>query len=148
MNMRAYCVIVPPAQLGSPLTPDVMFLLYFALLAKPEQPDNLCVPNPCGPFSTCRTVQQRPVCECLPGYYGAPPQCHPECVTNSDCPKYLACVNEKCVDPCVGTCGHTAVCQVVNHNPLCSCPRGYDGDPYIQCRLKSKPACPHLLLTL
>lgn len=75
------------------------------------------------------------MCECLPGYYGAPPNCHPECTTNPDCPKYLACVNEDCVDPCVGTCGVSADCQVVNHNPTCTCPRGYQGDPYIQCRL-------------
>ncbi|KAK8736180.1 hypothetical protein OTU49_004861, partial [Cherax quadricarinatus] len=100
----------------------------------PAHPDP-CFQNPCGPFSSCRVVKQRPVCECLAGYYGAPPQCHPECLTNSDCPKYLACVNEKCVDPCVGTCGRLAQCQVVNHSPLCSCPQGYEGDPHIQCLL-------------
>ncbi|ROT61485.1 hypothetical protein C7M84_020737 [Penaeus vannamei] len=94
-----------------------------------------CALDPCGPYSSCRVVRNRPVCECLPGYYGAPPNCHPECTTNPDCPKYLACVNEACVDPCVGTCGVSADCQVVNHNPTCTCPRGYVGDPYIQCRL-------------
>ncbi|KAG7155061.1 Neurogenic locus Notch protein-like 4, partial [Homarus americanus] len=112
-----------------------------------EKRPNPCLPNPCGPFSTCRVVRQRPVCECVAGYYGAPPQCHPECVTNSDCPKYLACVKEKCVDPCVGTCGRQAQCQVVNHNPLCSCPAGYSGDPYIQCALLTTTTRPVIVIT-
>ena len=74
-------------------------------------------------------------CKCLKGYFGNPyEECKPECTINSHCPFYLACVNEKCIDPCPGTCGLNAECQVVTHNPICSCRRGYTGDPYQACR--------------
>lgn len=41
----------------------------------------------------------------------------------------------KCQDPCPGTCGLNAKCYVVNHNPICSCPAGYNGDPFRHCQL-------------
>ena len=31
-------------------------------------------------------------------------------------------------------CGANALCQVVNHNPICSCPPGYNGDPFNYCQ--------------
>ena len=77
----------------------------------------------------------RPVCECQPGYFGKPPNCQPECLKNSDCTKNKACINQKCQDPCPGICGANAVCQVVDHNPICSCPAGYTGDPFNYCHL-------------
>ena len=77
-------------------------------------------------------------CECLPGYFGTAPSCRPECVTNSDCPRYLACVNEKCTDTCTGACDPEAVCQVVNHAPICTCRDGYHGDPYTRCTIIRK----------
>ena len=70
------------------------------------------------------------------GYFGDPyTQCRPECVTNSDCPANRACANLKCIDPCPGTCGLQARCQVVNHIPTCTCKQGYRGDPFTQCVL-------------
>lgn len=30
-------------------------------------------------------------------------------------------------------CGVNAQCQVVNHNPICSCYNGYTGDPFVRC---------------
>lgn len=62
-----------------------------------------------------------------------PPQCRPECVVSSECPQDRACVKQKCVDPCPGTCGANAICKVVNHNAICSCARGFTGDPFIGC---------------
>ncbi len=38
-----------------------------------------------------------------------------------------ACVKFRCVDPCVTperACGDRAECEVRNHKPICSCPRG------------------------
>ena len=70
------------------------------------------------------------------GYFGAPPGCRPECVINSECAPSLACINLKCANPCVGVCGINAKCDVVNHNPICSCPVGYIGDPFTSCRQK------------
>lgn len=54
-------------------------------------------------------------------------------MVSSECPLDKACVNEKCVDPCPGTCGLAAKCNVVNHNPICSCPVGQTGDPFVRC---------------
>ena len=73
------------------------------------------------------------------GYFGAPPDCRPECVINSECPPSLACVNLKCANPCVGVCGINAKCDVVGHNPICSCPVGYIGDPFTSCRERPPP---------
>ena len=65
--------------------------------------------------------------------------CRPECVVSSECSLNKACINEKCVDPCPGTCGQNARCNVVNHNPICSCLPGYTGDSFIGCeRVESK----------
>jgi hypothetical protein len=61
------------------------------------------------------------------------PGCRPECVVSSECPQNRACVNQKCVDPCPGTCGLNARCEVINHSPICSCQAGYTGDPFTRC---------------
>lgn len=92
-----------------------------------------CVPSPCGPFSQCRDVGGTAQCSCLPRYYGSPPQCHPECTINADCSPLLACINERCIDPCPGSCGINAQCKVVNHVPNCFCPDRYTGDPFTNC---------------
>lgn len=70
-----------------------------------------------------------------------PPNCRPECVISSECPLNQACVNQKCVDPCPGTCGLNTRCQVINHNPICVCKDGYTGDPFTRCI----PFCKSLL---
>ncbi|EDW38768.1 GL14154, partial [Drosophila persimilis] len=102
--------------------------------AKPIIQQNPCQPTPCGPNSQCRVVQNTAVCSCLKDYVGSPPQCRPECVTNSDCPADQSCQNMKCRDPCPGTCGFNALCNVVNHSPFCSCPTGMSGNPFVSCQ--------------
>lgn len=99
-----------------------------------DQPQNPCHPSPCGPNSQCREINGQAVCSCIQGYIGSPPTCHPECVVNSECPQNQACTNQKCRDPCPGTCGINARCSVVNHNPICSCPSRYTGDPFVRCQ--------------
>lgn len=99
----------------------------------PRQPENPCVPSPCGPNSQCRQINNQAVCSCSLGYIGSPPACRPECVVNSECALNLACINEKCVDPCPNTCGVEASCKTLNHNPICSCQNGYNGDPFVRC---------------
>lgn len=94
---------------------------------------NPCNPSPCGPNSQCRVINGQAVCSCVPGFIGSPPTCRPECVTSSECPLSQACINQKCLDPCPGTCGIGANCQVVNHNPICSCPAKSTGDPFVRC---------------
>lgn len=92
-----------------------------------------CNPSPCGPNSICREVNKHAVCSCKTGFIGTPPSCRPECLISSECALDKACVTQKCVDPCPGTCGENARCQVVTHNPICSCSPGYTGDPFNRC---------------
>lgn len=106
-------------------------------LAEKTQPvppsGNPCVPSPCGPNAQCRTIGETPACSCLPNYIGRPPNCRPECSINEECPGNLACQNERCRDPCPGSCGIHASCVVVKHAPMCSCDPGFTGDPFSGC---------------
>lgn len=102
---------------------------------EPVVPEDPCSPNPCGPNAQCNSG----LCTCLPLYNGDPYRgCRPECTMNTDCSPNKACSNFKCIDPCRGTCGQSADCAVINHIPTCSCPAGYEGDPFTACR----PALP------
>lgn len=101
-----------------------------------QQPTNPCIPSPCGPNSECRNIGESPACSCKLGYIGSPPNCRPECVINSDCQSHLACVLEKCREPCAGSCGVDANCKVINHTPICNCPEGFTGDPFTRCAPK------------
>jgi len=100
--------------------------------ATPEVP---CQPSPCGPNAECRPINNQASCSCLVGFVGSPPNCRPECLTNSECASHLACINQKCRDPCPGTCGQNAECRVVSHSPRCFCIQGYVGDPFTACQL-------------
>jgi len=46
----------------------------------------------------------------------------------------MTCINQKCLDPCPGACGASTECEVINHNPMCRCQQGYEGDPYKGCQ--------------
>lgn len=96
-------------------------------------PHNPCNPSPCGLNSECRDINGVPSCSCLTNYLGSPPNCHPECVINSECQSNKACVNEKCIDPCPGSCGINSKCMVINHIPICTCYDGYTGNPFDNC---------------
>lgn len=98
-----------------------------------SKPFNPCMPSPCGPNSQCRVSNSQAVCSCLPEFSGTPPSCRPECVLSSECPQNQACINQKCTNPCLGSCGINALCQTVNHNPICSCPTQFTGDPFVRC---------------
>lgn len=102
----------------------------------PEPVVSPCDPSPCGDNAECSELGRAAACKCLPGFQGDPYlSCRPECVLNTDCPSSLACINAKCKDPCPGTCGINAVCNVLNHVPKCSCLSGYVGDPSRECHL-------------
>lgn len=107
-------------------------ILFLNVVTTPP-PTNPCQPSPCGPNSICREVNSHAVCSCQPNFRGSPPNCRPECVVSSECTQDKACVNQRCIDPCPGTCGVNAKCQVVNHSPICSCAKGYTGDPFVRC---------------
>ena len=64
-------------------------------------------------------------------YFTAP---RPECTTDPECPDHLACIREKCQNPCfTTTCGVNAECRVTRHRAICYCKPGYEGDPYRIC---------------
>lgn len=93
-----------------------------------------CLPSPCGLNSECRVVNDHATCSCIQGFQGVPPACRPECVVSSECSQKQACLNQKCVDPCIGACGYQARCEVINHSPICSCGTNQTGDPFKGCR--------------
>jgi len=99
-----------------------------------------CSPSPCGANTLCRASGGNALCECLPGFHGSPTGsgCRPECVISSDCPRDKACANTKCIDPCPGVCGYGALCQVINHSPICSCPAPTIGDPFLECKAQPR----------
>lgn len=105
----------------------------------PKENLSPCVPSPCGANANCREQNGAGSCTCIEDHFGNPYEgCRPECVLNSDCPTNRACVRNKCQDPCPGTCGQNAECQVVNHLPSCTCIEGYEGDPFRYCVLKQR----------
>lgn len=107
----------------------------FTALETPIQV-NPCLPSPCGPNSICQNINESPSCTCMPEFIGTPPNCRPECSSNSECPNDLACINSKCSNPCIGACGSMAECRVVSHTPNCVCPQGYFGDPFVVCNVQ------------
>lgn len=36
-------------------------------------------------------------------------------------------------DPCVNACEKNAAYEILNHAPMCSCQKGYEGDPFLKC---------------
>lgn len=107
------------------------------------RPSNPCYPSPCGPNSECRNANGVPSCSCLPNYFGVPPNCKPECTINQDCASNKACIRQKCMDPCPGSCGLNARCEVINHIPSCTCFDGYTGDSFSQCVIAPQPPSKH-----
>lgn len=104
-----------------------------------EQPvQDPCQPSPCGPNSQCRVINNTPSCSCMPEFIGSPPYCKPECISNDECLNKLACINQKCKDPCIGTCGANAVCNVITHTPICTCVAEFTGDPFTQCNAQQR----------
>ena len=87
-------------------------------------------------FKSCGSNAQcyNGTCTCVPNFYGnAEIGCRPECVHNNDCNRSQACINNKCSNPCNNLCGVKAECYVINHLPICACPKGMTGDPFILC---------------
>ena len=133
MNHNPICSC-PSRYTGDP------FIRCTPIIEQPLQspPSDPCQPSPCGSNAQCRVVGDQASCSCLPEMIGNPPNCRPECITNSECSSHLACINQKCRDPCPGACGLNAECRVVSHSPMCICMIGYTGDPFNQCLQKQQ----------
>jgi hypothetical protein len=62
-----------------------------------------------------------------------------ECVLNVECSDVEKCIQNKCINPCShDICGQNADCTVKKHNPICSCKKGYEGDPFVTCKKSVK----------
>lgn len=109
--------------------------LYIAIEPIPVSP---CSGSICGANAICEDRYGVAICSCKRTYIGQPPNCRPECVTNSECSSNKACINYKCEDPCAGLCGFNANCVVRQHLPFCTCLENYEGNPYNECRIKPK----------
>jgi len=112
---------------------------------RPFTKEDLCRDNPCGHNADCtpgfdRDGNDRPVCTCPRGYIGNPiVSCQRgECESHNECRDSQACYAYTCQNPCYtdlgSVCGDDADCTVKNHQPVCSCPPGYDGNPLQSCR--------------
>lgn len=100
-----------------------------------EVPRSACQPSPCGANAKCSEQNGVPKCSCIEKYHGDPyTLCRPECLLNNDCPVNKACKNMVCYDPCPGSCGFNAICEVINHIPTCACKKGYFGQPFQGCQ--------------
>ena len=99
-----------------------------------------CLFEKCGLNAECSVRNHRATCKCRQGYKGNPyERCRQyECLSDPECADYLACRDEKCVDPC-GDCSINADCTARNHRAICECRLGYTGNPYGSVCSKSKP---------
>lgn len=143
-GLRAQCKVVahnPICSCPSGLSGDP-FVVCSPIQQVTERPENPCQPSPCGSNALCQVINDSPSCSCLPEFSGIPPNCRPECVSNSECSSNLACINQKCRDPCPGSCGANAECRVVSHTPMCVCITGFTGDPFTQCIAKQMETMP------
>lgn len=100
---------------------------------------NECSKNPCPINTKCKNNMGSYACECrngtikdensgtcrLPGL----------CYSDKDCSDTATCHDKQCVNPCdkIMPCGLDANCVVAGHNPICECPPGSQGDPYVKC---------------
>ncbi|KAK9880680.1 hypothetical protein WA026_011916 [Henosepilachna vigintioctopunctata] len=105
-------------------------------LVKCKLLEQLCRVSPCGPNTKCIiSASSKPICKCLPNFFGNPWQgCFKRCVNHRECKKQEMCIQSICRDSCK-LCGHKAICHRVPWSkPICKCPAGFNGDPYKKCR--------------
>lgn len=113
----------------------IKILFLASITADGQNVTRPCQQSSCGDLNSCTdfsgSVAMCGSCDSLENFNN--PYCRPECLCNADCPFNHACIGWKCADPCLGSCGENALCRVVSHTPVCSCPLGLNGDPYRGC---------------
>lgn len=93
--------------------------------------------GPCGRGAICEVVAHVASCRCPPGTQGDPRRAcvSAVCQYNDDCNDNQICdrLNRVCQPACSDTsCAPGAICTAKLHQPICSCPPGYSGDPYLR----------------
>lgn len=104
---------------------------------------NPCNTTSCNEPAECRVHLHEVHCVCPPGYQSTENGClstrQPQCITDIDCPSGTACLNAKCVNPCleIKPCGTNAECKVIDTLPvrtmICECVPGYKGNALVEC---------------
>ena len=63
------------------------------------------------------------------------------CSSDRECSSSQACRSRSCINPCQADkpCSQTAICSAENHRATCTCPPGFEGDPYRQCTKSKNP---------
>lgn len=86
--------------------------------------DERCIQKMC--MIPCAAHTQCPLNQACTGG-----MCIMGCRGNKDCPTDHACINNKCQNPCLSdnVCGPNALCTCVDHQTICHCPAGFDGNP-------------------
>lgn len=91
----------------------------------------------CGINAECLAANHEASCRCPAKTIGDPLEaCTPtECNDSNDCSENEACINFKCIDPCLldNVCGNNADCSAFNHIGVCTCQPGSTGDPHLGC---------------
>lgn len=119
-----------------------MYFICANLSVSRDDSQQPCNPSPCGANAVCKDRNGFISCTCIKNFHGDPYQgCRPECVMNTDCSSDKTCFNNKCIDPCLGTCGINTECRITNHAPSCFCLQAYTGNPLHACSpIISKPS--------
>lgn len=144
-NHRAQCQC-PAGTQGDPLLSCITGICHYNEdCADHEACDRLnrvcrlvCDEDTCADSAICKGQQHQPKCYCPQGTTGnpfirctlllSPPDGQPECRSDSECPTQMACINQKCVNPCANeqVCKPDQECRVLDTSPLrtvmCQCP--------------------------
>lgn len=104
-------------------------------------------PNICTPQQTCTVLDTVPlrtmICKCpTDTITDTSGNCVPikhdvvaGCQHNQECANTEVCQRGSCIDACrLERCGVNAQCVSRDHYAQCSCPRGYTGNPRVECR--------------
>lgn len=106
---------------------------YNAICEPPYQRKYRSIMSTAGSGKTKHDAEVR--CSCPPGHEGNPyVSCIP--IRNPPPPSPGAVPSATSpADPCFGSpCGRLAECTPYNNAPLCRCPQGFSGNPYVECR--------------
>lgn len=93
--------------------------------------------SPCGRDAVCQGVAHVATCRCPAGTQGDPRRAciSAVCHYNDDCDDSQICdrLNRVCRPACSeNACASDALCTARDHRPVCDCPPGRSGDPYLR----------------
>ena len=93
----------------------------------------------CSVIAICFYVDHHAItCTCPDGYFASGANCEKrECNGPQDCPAYKSkcTLDGICVNPCDGVCSKDLICNLNQWVPVCTCPDGMRGNPYINCTM-------------